>query len=143
MTVLMYPGKSVFGLNRSQRPISPSGNVDLSFKSWNGFAVTNPARSRPVLSISTRGEAIVFNPVSRASFRVAQSKPAEGRGSRTPTKTPARVGGIEGPIGPTCPTPPPANWLPTAPTYVHPVRANVLMILFSEPESGVSDSRAA
>src|SRR5947207_5766253 len=143
MTVLMYPSFDVLGLTRSQRPINPSGNVDLSLISWNGLIVAKPAIRRPVLSISTRGDASVLAPVSLASFRVSHSAPTERRGSRTPRNTPARVLGIEIPTVPTWPAPPLTNWLPTAPTYVHPLRASVLKILLSAPLSGVSVSLAA
>src|SRR4051812_25955557 len=98
---------------------------------------------RPVLSNSTRGLARVLAPVSPPSLRVSHSAPADSRGSRTPTNTPARVRGIESPTDPTWPTPPLANALPTAPTYVQPVSAKVLRTLLSALVSGVNVNLAA
>src|SRR5437762_14241055 len=113
MTVLMYPSFDVLGLTRSQRPINPSGKVDLSLISWNGLIVAKPAIRRPVLSISTRGDASVLAPVSLASFRVSHSAPTDKRGSRTPTNKPAADPGIEIPTARTRPALRSPNWLPT------------------------------
>src|ERR671919_1879771 len=104
--------------------------------------VAKPAISRPVLSTSTRGDATVLAPVSLASFRMSHSNPADRRGSRTPANTPDLVRGNETPTGPICPVPPATKVLATAPTYVHPVNANVLITLSLEPDSGVIESRA-
>src|SRR6267143_6517083 len=122
--------------------MTPSGKLDWSFRSWNGLTLAKPEMSRRVLSTSARGDATVFNPVSLPSFRVAQSKPAERRGSRTPTKSPALFRGSEDPTGPTCPAPPATKLLAIAPLYPQPVNANVLITLLLDPESGVIERRA-
>src|SRR6476619_52839 len=131
ITVLMSASVSVLGLKRSHRAIRPNGTVD-PLKSWNGFIVTNPETSVPVLSNSVLGEAMALRPTSRPSVRVSHSLPSVNLGSRRHRNTPDLVFGIDDPIGPICPAPPLTNVLATAPMYVQPVRAKVLSTLLSE-----------